>query len=101
MGDTYADGHGKWNDRRAMMRCLQTLPDHPDRAKAIAEISKDVEAHNRTVNLPKGLRCGYMKEYLKLEKKRRRHKLLFRKDKPIDVRRWKFLKYVLFDWGEF
>lgn len=101
LGDIYADGHGKWNDRRAMVRCLQNLPDCPERAQAIDEISKDIEAHNRTVNLPKGLRCGYMKEYQKLEKKRRRHRLLFRKDKPIDVRRWKFLKYVLFDWGEF
>ena len=84
-----------------MMRCLQTLPDCPERVRAISEISKDVETHNRTANLPKGLRRVYMKEYLKLERKRRRHRLLFRKDKPVDVRRWEFLKYVLFEWGEF
>ena len=101
LGDIYADGHGKWNDRRAMMRCLQNLPDCPERAQAISEMSKDVEAHNRTANLPKGLRRVYMKEYLKLDRKRRRHRLLFRKDKPVDVRRWEFLKYVLFEWGEF
>jgi serine/threonine protein kinase len=101
LGDTYADGHGKWNDRRAMVRCLEKLPECPERAEAIEYLSRDADAHNRTVNLPKGLRGKYMGEYKWLESRRRRHKWLMRKDKPDDVRRWKFLKYVLFEWGEF
>ncbi len=101
LGDEYADGHGKWNDRRAMVRCLEKLPQCPERDKAIAAISEGADAHGRTVNLPRGLRARYMKEYEWLDRRRRRHKWLFRKDKPQDVRRWKFLKYVLFDWGEF
>ena len=101
LGDAYADGPGKWNDRRAMIRCLEKLPACPERENAISELSKNVDDHNRTVHLPKGLRSTYMKEYQWLERRRRRHKWLLRKDKPEDVRRWKFLKYVLFDWGEF
>ncbi len=101
LGDKYADGHGKWNDRRAMVRCLEKLPSCQARDAAIAAISKDADAYSRTVNLPRGLRAKYMKEYEWLDRRRRRHKWLLRKDKPEDVRRWKFLKYILFDWGEF
>ena len=101
LGDAYADGHGKWNDRRAMVRCLERLPDCPERAEAVERLSRDADAHSRTVNLPRGLRARYMEEYKRLDRRLRRHKWLRRKDKPEDVRRWRFLRYVLFEWGEF
>lgn len=101
LGDTYAEGHGKWNDRRAMARCLETLPDSPFKSEVAAELCKEADAYNRTASLPKGLRAKYMKEFKHLDRRRRRHRWLFRKDKPEVIRRWEFLKYILSEWGAF
>lgn len=101
LGDVYADGHGKWNDRRAMVRCLEKLPQCVGRDEAVRALLEDAHAHTRVALLPKETRKKYRKELKRLEFRRIRHKLLMRKDKPKDIRRIEFLRHVLSEWGEF
>ena len=98
LGAEYARGPGLWNDRLAMVRCLERLPDCPARAKACEELSVNLAAHDRTACLPGWMYRKLMKEYRRLLRRHWRHVLLRRKDKPYDVRRREYLEYILHNW---
>ena len=99
LGAEYARGPGIWNDRLAMLRCLEHLPDCPARADACAALSADLEAHDRAACLPGWMYRKLMKEYRRLRRRHWRHALLRRKDKPHDVRRREYLAYILENWS--
>ncbi len=98
LGEDYARGPGKWNDRHSMVKCLEQLPDCPAKAAAIADLSEDIAAHDRIARLPDWLRTKLTKEYKRLLRRHWRHRLLLREDKPHDIRRRKYLEYILSEW---
>ena len=98
LGGDFACGPGKWNDWRSMAKCMKLLPDCAERASAMAALAEGASAHDRTARLPPWMRRKLMKEYRRLVRRHLRHVLLFRKDKPHDIRRREYLAYILFEW---
>lgn len=98
LGEDFAIGPGKWNDRYSMVKCLELLPDCPEKSSAIAELSAEMSRCDFTARLPDWLRRKLTKEFKRLTRRHWRHRLLMREDKPHDVRRRKYLSYILSEW---
>ena len=81
-----------------MVKCLELLPDCPAKTAAIADLSGNIAAHDRIARLPDWLRTKLTKEYKRLLRRHWRHRLLLREDKPHDIRRRKYLEYILSEW---
>ncbi len=99
LGEDFAVAPGRWNDRHSMVKCLELLPDCPAKSAAIAALGDGLEDHEVSAHLPGWLFKKLAKEYKRLVRRHWRHKLLLRKDKPHDVRRRKYLSYVLSSWN--
>ena len=99
LGAEFAIAPGVWNDRHAMIECLRTLPQCKARDAAINSLSEGMEKHTLTAALPKRIRKKLAKALRKLAFRRFRHRLVGKKNKPQDTRRYKRLSQMLSTWG--
>lgn len=99
LGAEYALAPGVWNDRHAMIECLRRLPACTARDKAIRELAAGISHATVKAQLPHAQKRKLKREFRRLLLRRLRHKLLFRKDKPHDVERFRRLRHMLSVWN--
>lgn len=98
LGAEFAVAPGVWNDRHAMVACLRLLPQCDARDAAIRELSEGMDGATLKAALPKSVRRKLAKALRKLAFQRLRHRLLGKKNKPHDTRRYKRLAQILSTW---
>ena len=98
LGAEFAVAPGVWNDRHAMVSCLRLLPQCEARDAAISELCDGMDGATLKAALPKAVRRKLAKALRKLAFRRLRHRLIGRKNKPLDTRRYKRLSQILSTW---